>query len=51
MASIKIIGSVKMSLVTLVMGGVAIGMTEFMMMGVLPDVATSLSISIPTPGT
>lgn len=32
------------------MGGFSIGMTEFLMMGVLPDVAHSLNISIPTAG-
>jgi DHA1 family arabinose polymer transporter-like MFS transporter len=40
----------KKSLLTLTLGGVVIGMTEFMMMGVLPDVARSLSISIPKAG-
>lgn len=38
------------SLLTLTIGGFSIGMTEFMMMGVLPDVAQSLSVSIPTAG-
>ncbi len=37
-------------LLPLTMGGFSIGMTEFLMMGVLPDVASSLSISIPTAG-
>jgi len=41
---------IKPSLLTLTMGGFTIGMTEFMMMGVLPDVSASLSISIPTAG-
>jgi MFS transporter, DHA1 family, arabinose polymer utilization protein len=40
----------KASLLTLTIGGFSIGMTEFMMMGVLPDVASSLSISIPAAG-
>ncbi|CAN5702559.1 MFS transporter [soil metagenome] len=40
----------KPSLLTLTIGGFAIGMTEFMMMGVLPDVASSLNVSIPTAG-
>jgi hypothetical protein len=31
----------KKSLLTLTLGGIVIGMTEFMMMGVLPDVARS----------
>src|SRR3954453_1555360 len=38
------------SLLTLTMGGFTIGMTEFMIMGVLPDVSKSLSISIPSAG-
>ncbi|MEP6845671.1 MAG: MFS transporter [Panacibacter sp.] len=42
--------SMKPSLLTLTIGGFAIGMAEFMMMGVLPDVASSLNISIPTAG-
>lgn len=41
---------VKPSLLTLTIGGFCIGMTEFMMMGVLPDVASSLNVSIPTAG-
>lgn len=40
----------KKSLLTLMVGGIAVGMTEFMMMGVLPDVASSLSIPIPRAG-
>jgi DHA1 family arabinose polymer transporter-like MFS transporter len=40
----------KPSLLTLTIGGFCIGMTEFMMMGVLPDVASSLNVSIPTAG-
>jgi MFS transporter, DHA1 family, arabinose polymer utilization protein len=42
--------SVKKSLLTLMMGGIVIGMTEFMMMGILPDVAISLKVSIPEAG-
>lgn len=42
--------SIKPSLLTLTLGGFTIGMTEFMMMGVLPDVSESLSISIPSAG-
>ncbi|MDR3503931.1 MAG: MFS transporter [Legionella sp.] len=38
------------SLLPLTLGGFSIGMTEYLMMGVLPDVANSLSISIPTAG-
>lgn len=37
-------------LLPLTLGGFSIGMTEFLMMGVLPDVAQSLSVSIPTAG-
>ncbi len=39
-----------LSILTLAVGGLSIGMTEFMMMGVLPDVAKSLSVSIPQAG-
>lgn len=42
--------NLKPSLLTLTIGGFSIGMTEFMMMGVLPDVSRSLSISIPEAG-
>jgi len=34
----------------LALGGLAIGTTEFVMMGVLPDVANSIGISIPIAG-
>ncbi len=37
-------------LLPLTIGGFSLGMTEFMMMGVLPDVSSSLEISIPTAG-
>lgn len=40
----------KKSLLSLAVGGFGIGMTEFVMMGILPDVAQDLSISIPTAG-
>ena len=40
----------KRSLLSLTLGGLSLGMTEFMMMGVLPDVSSSLGISIPTAG-
>lgn len=40
----------KKSLAPLALGGFGIGMTEFVMMGILPDIATSLSISIPQAG-
>lgn len=42
--------TMKPGLLTLTLGGMVVGMTEFMMMGVLPDVASSLSISIPSAG-
>ena len=44
------LSSLKPSLLTLTIGGFSIGMAEFMMMGVLPDVAATLNISIPTAG-
>lgn len=40
----------KLSLYSLTMVGFSIGMTEFMMMGVLPDVADTLRITIPEVG-
>lgn len=40
----------KKSLISLTVGGFGIGMTEFVMMGILPDIAKSLSISIPVAG-
>ena len=42
--------SLKLSLFALAMGGFSIGLTEFVMMGILPDVAKALSISIPRAG-
>jgi len=50
MKLLKLISNTKTSLITLCLGGISLGMTEFMMMGVLPDVAKSLSISIPAAG-
>lgn len=41
---------IKKSLAPLALGGFGIGMTEFVMMGILPDVATGLNISIPQAG-
>jgi DHA1 family arabinose polymer transporter-like MFS transporter len=38
------------SLVPLALGGFGLGMTEFVMMGILPDIAGSLRISIPQAG-
>lgn len=40
----------KKSLAPLALGGFGIGMTEFVMMGILPDIATDLAISIPQAG-
>jgi DHA1 family arabinose polymer transporter-like MFS transporter len=41
---------IKKSLIPLALGGFGIGMTEFVMMGILPDIATGLDISIPQAG-
>ncbi|MBU2997506.1 MFS transporter [Cellulophaga baltica] len=38
------------ALIALAIGGFGIGMTEFVIMGILPDVATALNISIPKAG-
>lgn len=40
----------KKSLISLAFGSFAIGMTEFTMMGILPDIAKDLQIDIPTAG-
>jgi DHA1 family arabinose polymer transporter-like MFS transporter len=40
----------KLALVPLTLGGLGIGMTEFVMMGILPDIAHAMHISIPTAG-
>jgi DHA1 family arabinose polymer transporter-like MFS transporter len=40
----------KKSLVSLALGGLTLGITEFVMMGLLPDIATDLKISIPVAG-
>jgi DHA1 family arabinose polymer transporter-like MFS transporter len=40
----------KLSLLPLAMGGLTIGITEFVMMGLLPDIATDLEVTIPTAG-
>ncbi len=40
----------KKSLLSLAFGSFAIGMTEFTMMGILPDIAKDLQIDIPTAG-
>jgi DHA1 family arabinose polymer transporter-like MFS transporter len=41
---------IKKSLAPLALGGFGIGMTEFVMMGILPDIATGLNVSIPQAG-
>jgi DHA1 family arabinose polymer transporter-like MFS transporter len=41
---------IKKSLLPLALGGFGIGMTEFVMMGILPDIAGGLHISIPQAG-
>lgn len=50
MKQMSFLRTMKPGLLTLTLGGIVVGMTEFMMMGVLPDVASSLSISIPSAG-
>ena len=40
----------KKSILTLTLGGFGIGMTEFVIMGILPDIARSLEITIPEAG-
>ena len=40
--------SINKGLVSLAFGGLAIGMTEFTMMGILPDIAKDVNIDIPT---
>jgi DHA1 family arabinose polymer transporter-like MFS transporter len=40
----------KKSLLTLTLGGLGIGITEFVMMGLLPDIAKDLTITIPQAG-
>ena len=41
---------IKKSLIPLALGGFGIGMTEFVMMGILPDIAHGLAITIPQAG-
>ena len=50
MKQMQLFKGIKPSLLTLTIGGFSIGMTEFMMMGVLPDVSRTLNISIPSAG-
>lgn len=40
----------KKALIALAIGGFGIGMTEFVIMGILPEVAADLDVSIPTAG-
>ena len=40
----------KKALIALSFGGLTIGITEFVMMGLLPDIAADLSVSIPKAG-
>jgi DHA1 family arabinose polymer transporter-like MFS transporter len=40
----------KKSLISLSLGGLTIGITEFVMMGLLPDIATDMNVSIPVAG-
>jgi DHA1 family arabinose polymer transporter-like MFS transporter len=40
----------KKSLLALTLGGLGIGITEFVMMGLLPDIAKDLAITIPQAG-
>lgn len=40
--------SINKGLIALAFGGLAIGMTEFTMMGILPDIAADINIDIPT---
>lgn len=40
----------KKSLISLSLGGLTIGITEFVMMGILPDIASNLQVSIPVAG-
>lgn len=42
--------TIKKSLLSLLFGGLGIGITEFVMMGLLEDIARDLSIDIPTAG-
>lgn len=38
------------ALLSLAIGGFGIGLTEFVIMGILPDVATAFNVSIPIAG-
>lgn len=40
----------KKSLIALALGGLTIGITEFVMMGLLPDIASDMKVSIPVAG-
>ncbi|WP_242693348.1 MFS transporter [Sabulibacter ruber] len=41
---------IKLSLISLTLGGFSIGMTEFLMMGILPDMSKAVNITIPEAG-
>lgn len=43
-------GNIKKSLISLAFGTFGLGMAEFVMMGILPDVAKTMNISIPSAG-
>ena len=45
-----ILNKMKKSLLALSLGGLTIGITEFVVMGLLPDIATDLKVSIPVAG-
>ncbi|TDE88575.1 MFS transporter [Occultella glacieicola] len=44
-------GGLRMAIVAMALGGFAIGTTEFATMGLLPQIATTLTVSVPTAGT
>jgi DHA1 family arabinose polymer transporter-like MFS transporter len=45
-----LIKQMKKSLIALSLGGLTIGITEFVMMGLLPDIASDMKVSIPVAG-
>ena len=45
-----LVNSIKRSLLCLAMGGFALGFAEFAMMGILPDVAAGMGVSVPYAG-
>lgn len=42
--------SINKSLIPLALGTFGLGMSEFVMMGILPDIASAMNVSIPTAG-